>query len=120
MGEPALFGPDFDRDPSPAYAWLRERPPHRLAFPTGISAWLITRYDDAIKALNHPALVKSPFAGNEEWQRSGMGLPLGHGPAARPPAVARVEHDQHRSARAHPVAARLRRRVRPAPDAAPA
>jgi len=81
MGEPALFGPDFDRAPSPAYAWLRERPPHRLDFPTGTWAWLVTRYDDAVTALNHPALVKSPFAGNDEWQRSGMGLPLDHRPS---------------------------------------
>ncbi|WP_244210967.1 cytochrome P450 family protein [Amycolatopsis kentuckyensis] len=81
MGEPALFGPDFDRDPSPAYAWLRERPPHRLAFPTGTWAWLVTRYADAVTALNHPSLVKSPSAGNEEWQRSGMGLPLDHRPS---------------------------------------
>ncbi len=81
MGEPALFGPDFDRDPSPAYAWLRERPPHRLDFPTGTWAWLITRYDDAVTALNHPSLAKSPSAGNEEWQRSGMGLPLDHRPS---------------------------------------
>ncbi|MEU0795541.1 cytochrome P450 [Amycolatopsis sp. NPDC005961] len=97
MGEPALFGPDFDRDPSPAYAWLRERPPHRLAFPTGTWAWLITRYDDAVAALDHPALVKSPFAGNDEWRRSGMGLPLDHRPSlasnminADPPDHARL------------------------------
>ncbi|MDQ7809893.1 cytochrome P450 [Amycolatopsis sp. A133] len=97
MGEPALFGPDFDRDPSPAYAWLRERPPRRLRFPTGTWAWLITRYDDAVTALNHPALVKSPFAGHEEWQRSGMGLPLDHRPSlgshminADPPEHARL------------------------------
>ncbi|WP_162186946.1 hypothetical protein [Amycolatopsis vancoresmycina] len=107
MGEPALFGPDFDRDPSPAYAWLRERPPHRLDFPTGTWAWLITRYADAVTALNHAALVKSPSAGNEEWQRSGM-------------AVTRLQHDQHRPAGAHPVAARLRRRVRRPPDGKPA
>ncbi|MFJ1766053.1 cytochrome P450 [Amycolatopsis sp. NPDC088138] len=81
MGEPALFGPDFDRDPSPAYTWLRERPPHRLEFPNGVAAWLITRYDDALVALDHPALLKSPFAGNEEWQRAEMGLPLDHRPS---------------------------------------
>lgn len=39
-------------------------------------------------ALNHPALVKSPSAGNEEWQRSGMGLPLCIGAA-----LARLQAD---------------------------
>jgi cytochrome P450 len=100
MGEPALFGPDFDRDPSPAYAWLRDRPPHRLAFPTGTWAWLITRYDDAVTALDHPALAKSPFAGNEEWQRSGMGLPLDHRPSLASNMINTDPPEHHRLRRA--------------------
>jgi cytochrome P450 len=114
MGEPALFGPDFDRDPSPAYAWLRERPPHRLEFPGGVWAWLITRYDDALAALNHPGLLKSPFAGNAEWQRAELGLPLDHRPtlASNMVNVDPPEHARLRRACAGAFGARRMARLR--------
>ncbi|CAM3739170.1 cytochrome P450 [Kibdelosporangium persicum] len=76
---PALFGPEFDRNPAAALQWLRENAPvYRLAFPGGAWAWFVTRYDDAVAALADPRLAKNPRKGNVEWQRSGMGLPLDH------------------------------------------
>lgn len=77
---PPLFGPGFDADPYPAYAWLRRHSPvHRVPLP-GCSAWLITRYQDAVTALGHPALVKDPAAGSPEWYAARLGLPLDHRP----------------------------------------
>jgi cytochrome P450 len=79
---PALSGADFDRNPSPAYAYLREHSPvQRLPLPGGGFCWLITRYEDAVPALSDPRLAKSPAKGNVAWRRSGMGLPLDHRPS---------------------------------------
>ncbi|MFC0438386.1 cytochrome P450 [Kutzneria buriramensis] len=76
---PALFGPAFDADPSPAYDWLRiNSPVHRVDFPGGTWAWLITRHDNAVEALTHPALAKNPDFADPGWRRSEMGLPLDH------------------------------------------
>jgi cytochrome P450 len=59
--EPELFGWDFAADPYPAYAWLRENAPVRRAvLPSGVAAWLVTRYDDARRALADPRLSKNP------------------------------------------------------------
>ncbi|WP_250302008.1 cytochrome P450 [Streptomyces sp. A 4/2] len=58
---PALFTWEFATDPYPAYAWLREHAPvHRTALPSGVEAWLVTRYADARSALAEPRLSKNP------------------------------------------------------------
>ncbi|MDB1087215.1 cytochrome P450 [Streptomyces sp. ACA25] len=58
---PALFTREFGADPYPAYAWLREHAPvHRAVLPSGVSAWLVTRYPDARQALADPRLSKDP------------------------------------------------------------
>ncbi|MFH9608072.1 cytochrome P450 [Streptomyces sp. NPDC017448] len=58
---PALFTWEFATDPYPAYAWLREhRPVHRTALPSGVEAWLVTRYGDARQALADARLSKNP------------------------------------------------------------
>ncbi len=58
---PALFTWEFATDPYPAYAWLREHAPvHRTTLPSGVDAWLVTRYADARKALADPRLSKNP------------------------------------------------------------
>ncbi|WP_405685365.1 cytochrome P450 [Streptomyces sp. NBC_01387] len=58
---PALFTWEFATDPYPAYAWLREHAPvHRTALPSGVEAWLVTRYADARTALAEPRLSKNP------------------------------------------------------------
>lgn len=57
----ALFTWEFATDPYPAYAWLREHAPvHRTALPSGVEAWLVTRYADARTALAEPRLSKNP------------------------------------------------------------
>jgi cytochrome P450 len=58
---PALFTWEFATDPYPAYAWLREHSPvHRTELPSGVEAWLVTRYADARQALADQRLSKNP------------------------------------------------------------
>ncbi|MDT0381960.1 cytochrome P450 [Streptomyces sp. DSM 42041] len=58
---PPLFDWRFAADPYPAYAWLRAHAPvHRATLPSGVEAWLVTRYADARQALADPRLSKNP------------------------------------------------------------
>ncbi|MCM1945371.1 cytochrome P450 [Streptomyces sp. G2] len=58
---PDLFDWNFATDPYPAYAWLREHAPvHRTKLPSGVEAWLVTRYADARQALADQRLSKNP------------------------------------------------------------
>ncbi|MFE1800728.1 cytochrome P450 [Streptomyces dioscori] len=58
---PELFSWEFATDPYPAYAWLREHAPvHRTKLPSGVEAWLVTRYTDAKQALADGRLSKNP------------------------------------------------------------
>ncbi|MEU2022044.1 cytochrome P450 [Streptomyces sp. NPDC016469] len=58
---PELFTWEFATDPYPAYAWLREHSPvHRTTLPSGVEAWLVTRYADARQALADSRLSKNP------------------------------------------------------------
>lgn len=58
---PQLFGWESAADPYPAYAWLREHAPvYRAELPSGVQAWLVTRYGDARQALADPRLSKDP------------------------------------------------------------
>ncbi|WP_327236285.1 cytochrome P450 [Streptomyces sp. NBC_01317] len=58
---PELFTWEFATDPYPAYAWLREHAPvYRTELPSGVEAWLVTRYADAKRALADPRLSKNP------------------------------------------------------------
>ncbi|MZE80476.1 cytochrome P450 family protein [Streptomyces xinghaiensis] len=58
---PELFTKEFADDPYPAYAWLREHSPvHRTTLPSGVEAWLVTRYADARQALADGRLSKNP------------------------------------------------------------
>ncbi|MFF3215177.1 cytochrome P450 [Streptomyces sp. NPDC002886] len=58
---PTLFDWEFATDPYPAYAWLREHAPvHRTTLPSGVEAWLVTRYADARQALADQRLSKNP------------------------------------------------------------
>jgi cytochrome P450 len=58
---PELFTWVFAADPYPAYAWLREHSPvHRTTLPSGVEAWLVTRYADARQALADQRLSKNP------------------------------------------------------------
>ncbi|MFC8867642.1 cytochrome P450 [Streptomyces sp. NPDC057148] len=58
---PELFTWEFATDPYPAYAWLRQHSPvHWTTLPSGVEAWLVTRYSDAREALADGRLSKNP------------------------------------------------------------
>ncbi|MDJ1138286.1 cytochrome P450 family protein [Streptomyces iconiensis] len=63
---PRLFDWDFAADPYPAYAWLRAHEPVRKTeLPSGVEAWLVTRYGDARQALADQRLSKNPHHHSE-------------------------------------------------------
>ncbi|MFD9815069.1 cytochrome P450 [Streptomyces sp. NPDC059080] len=74
---PELFTWEFATDPYPAYAWLRENSPvHRTQLPSGVEAWLVTRYADARQALADQRLSKNPVHHAEDAQgKSKTGIP---------------------------------------------
>jgi cytochrome P450 len=74
---PSLFDPQFAADPYPAYAWLREHAPvRRTALPSGVDAWLVTRYADARQALADQRLSKNPGHHSESAHGRGrIGIP---------------------------------------------
>ncbi|MFI8941414.1 cytochrome P450 [Streptomyces syringium] len=74
---PTLFTWEFAADPYPAYAWLREHAPvHRTALPSGVEAWLVTRYADARQALADQRLSKNPAHHSESAHGKGkVGIP---------------------------------------------
>ncbi|MEU6175715.1 cytochrome P450 [Streptantibioticus parmotrematis] len=64
---PTLFTWEFASDPYPAYAWLREHAPvRRTTLPSGVDAWLVTRYADARQALADARLSKNPVHHSEQ------------------------------------------------------
>ena len=70
---PELFTWEFATDPYPAYAWLREHAPvHRTELPSGVEAWLVTRYADAEQALADPRLSKNPAHHDEPAHAQGQ------------------------------------------------
>ncbi|MGW0533566.1 cytochrome P450 family protein [Streptomyces sp. NPDC003032] len=74
---PELFTWEFATDPYPAYAWLRENSPvHRTTLPSGVEAWLVTRYADARQALADQRLSKNPAHHDEPAHAKGKtGIP---------------------------------------------
>ncbi|WJV48245.1 cytochrome P450 family protein [Streptomyces flavofungini] len=74
---PDLFTWEFATDPYPAYAWLREHAPvHRTELPSGVEAWLVTRYADARQALADQRLSKNPAHHDEPAHAKGKtGIP---------------------------------------------
>ncbi|UQA95019.1 cytochrome P450 family protein [Streptomyces halobius] len=74
---PDLFTWEFATDPYPAYAWLRDHAPvHRTALPSGVEAWLVTRYADARQALADARLSKNPVHHSEAAHGKGkVGIP---------------------------------------------
>ncbi|MFC8131599.1 cytochrome P450 [Streptomyces sp. NPDC057302] len=74
---PELFSWEFATDPYPAYAWLREHAPvRRTRLPSGVEAWLVTRYGDAKQALADPRLSKNPaHHGEPAHAKSKTGIP---------------------------------------------
>ncbi|MFJ9059653.1 cytochrome P450 [Streptomyces sp. NBC_00111] len=74
---PELFTWEFATDPYPAYASLREHSPvHRTTLPSGVEAWLVTRYADARQALADSRLSKNPAHHAEDAHgKSRTGIP---------------------------------------------
>ncbi|MGX1758698.1 cytochrome P450 [Streptomyces lydicus] len=74
---PELFTWEFAADPYPAYAWLREHAPvHRTELPSGVEAWLVTRYTEARQALADGRLSKNPVHHSESAHGKGkVGIP---------------------------------------------
>jgi cytochrome P450 len=74
---PELFTWEFATDPYPAYAWLREHSPvHWTKLPSGVEAWLVTRYADARQALADARLSKNPDHHAEDAHgKSRTGIP---------------------------------------------
>jgi cytochrome P450 PksS len=59
--EPDLASPAHKADPFPFYARLRaDSPVHPVALPGGLSAWLVTRYDDVATVLKDDRFAKDP------------------------------------------------------------
>ncbi|WP_172385038.1 cytochrome P450 [Streptomyces sp. MNP-20] len=75
--EPELFTWEFASDPYPAYAWLREHAPvTKRRLPSGVEAWLVTRYADARQALADQRLSKNPAHHDEPAHAKGKtGIP---------------------------------------------
>ncbi|MFJ1708813.1 cytochrome P450 [Kitasatospora sp. NPDC088346] len=71
-----LFGQAYKSDPYPLYRELRGTGPvHRVRFPSGIAAWLVTGYRAAHQTLNDPRLGKNHRLGNEGWRRLASIMP---------------------------------------------
>ncbi|MFE0188454.1 cytochrome P450 [Streptomyces sp. NPDC058989] len=71
-----LYGAEYTRDPYPLYAELRARGPvHRVRFPSGVCAWLVTGYEAAHQALTDPRLGKHHSRGNAAWRARASIMP---------------------------------------------
>ncbi|WP_405362197.1 cytochrome P450 [Kitasatospora sp. NBC_00085] len=71
-----LYGPEYKSDPYPLYRRMREAGPvHRVKFPSGITAWLVTGYKAAHETLNDPRLGKNHELGNEGWRKLASIMP---------------------------------------------
>ncbi|GAU70174.1 putative cytochrome P450 [Streptomyces sp. NBRC 110611] len=71
-----LYGAEYKRDPYPLYAELRARGPvHRVRFPSGVCAWLVTGYEAAHQALTDARLGKHHSRGNAAWRARASIMP---------------------------------------------
>ncbi|MEU1075185.1 MULTISPECIES: cytochrome P450 [unclassified Streptomyces] len=71
-----LMGCPYKRDPYPLYEKMREDGPvHRVVFPSGVNAWLVTGYEAAHAALNDERLGKNHDRGNDRWRARASIMP---------------------------------------------
>ncbi|OAR26632.1 cytochrome [Streptomyces sp. ERV7] len=71
-----LMGCPYKRDPYPLYEQMREDGPvHRVLFPSGVNAWLVTGYEAAHSALNDERLGKNHDRGNDRWRERASIMP---------------------------------------------
>lgn len=89
------FGPEATSAPHPVYARLREEAPaHEIPLADNFTAWLVTRYDDARRALNDPRLTKdmigTPVRSGPEWPAELQAAMNSHMLSNDPPAHTRL------------------------------
>ncbi|QTD96727.1 cytochrome P450 family protein [Streptomyces cyanogenus] len=71
-----LTGCPYKSNPYPLYEQMREAGPvHRVLFPSGVQAWLVTGYDAAHAALNDDRLGKDHDRGNDRWRARASIMP---------------------------------------------
>ncbi|NBM19150.1 cytochrome P450 [Streptomyces sp. GC420] len=71
-----LMGCPYKADPYPLYQRMREAGPvHRVLFPSGVRAWLVTGYDAAHSALGDDRLGKNHDRGNDRWRARASIMP---------------------------------------------
>ncbi|MEE1798984.1 cytochrome P450 [Streptomyces sp. JV176] len=71
-----LHGKDYKTDPYPLYRDLRQQGPvHRVTFPSGVNAWLVTGYAAAHSTLNDDRLGKNHDLGNDAWRERAAIMP---------------------------------------------
>ncbi|GHC43159.1 cytochrome P450 family protein [Streptomyces cinnamoneus] len=71
-----LYGSAYKRDPYPLYARMREAGPiHRVLFPSGVTAWLVTGHAAAQHTLADPRLGKNHERGNDRWRERASIMP---------------------------------------------
>ncbi|MFF4744823.1 cytochrome P450 [Streptomyces chengbuensis] len=71
-----LMGCPYKSDPYPLYERMREAGPvHRVVFPSGVHAWLVTGYDAAHAALDDDRLGKNHDRGNDRWRARASIMP---------------------------------------------
>ncbi|WP_431041162.1 cytochrome P450 family protein [Streptomyces sp. P1-3] len=71
-----LLGRAYKRDPYPLYERLRAAGPiHRVRFPSGVAAWLVTGHRAAVQTLADPRLGKNHDLGNDRWRERASIMP---------------------------------------------
>ncbi|KMS75282.1 cytochrome P450 [Streptomyces viridochromogenes] len=71
-----LMGCPYKSNPYPLYERMREAGPvHRVLFPSGVQAWLVTGHDAAHAALNDDRLGKNHDRGNDRWRARASIMP---------------------------------------------
>ncbi|KUJ69627.1 cytochrome [Streptomyces albus subsp. albus] len=71
-----LYGRAYKRDPYPLYERMRAAGPiHRVRFPSGVDAWLVTGYQAAVRTLADPRLGKNHDLGNGRWRERASIMP---------------------------------------------
>ncbi|GAA0375063.1 cytochrome P450 [Streptomyces blastmyceticus] len=71
-----LYGPGYKRDPYPLYERMRAAGPiHRVSFPSGVTAWLVTGHAAAQRTLADPRLGKNHALGNDRWRENASIMP---------------------------------------------
>ncbi|WP_431983373.1 cytochrome P450 family protein [Streptomyces qinglanensis] len=71
-----LLGCPYKADPYPLYTRMREAGPvHRVLFPSGVRAWLVTGYEAAHSALSDDRLGKHHDRGNDRWRARASIMP---------------------------------------------